>query len=223
MMHSHPWSVESYRRRLSAPPPAILLFCACALIIFPIICVILAMPLSAQTRALVMPRHLGELVAESQTVVQGTVTSVTLEPHPQLKNLMTVVVAVQVEDTLKGQPGATYTFRQAVLDPKDLRQKMGYATGQHVLLLMMQPSQYGLTSPAGLQQGRFQIRASKDGTLQATNGEGNMSLFRGLSQQVQAKGLHLTPQAQAMVARTESGPVPLDQLKSLIRTLAAEK
>jgi hypothetical protein len=191
-------------------------------LIFLLVCA-LALPLFSQSAALVVPRHLGDLVAESQVVVQGTVTSVVLGPHPQLKNLMTVVVTLQVEDTLKGQPGSVYTFREAVVDRGDLRQKMGYKAGQHVLLLLMKASPYGLTSPAGLQQGRFQIEAQKDGTLQATNAMGNAGLFRGLSQQVQTKGLRLTPEAQAMVNRTEGGPVPLEQLKNLIRALAAEK
>ncbi len=181
-----------------------------------------SVPAGAQVGPLVVPSHLGDLVAESQVVVQGTVTSVALEPHRQLRNLMTVVVTVQVEDALKGKPGATYTFRQAVIDPRDLRQKMGYKTGQHVLLLMMKPSTYGLTSPAGLQQGRFQIEARSDGKLQAINGAGNVNLFRGLSQQMQAKGVRLAPEAQALVTRTQGGPIPLDQLKSLIRTLAAQ-
>jgi hypothetical protein len=178
---------------------------------------------SAQSDALTLPRNLGELIGESQVVVQGTVTAVTLEPHAQLKNLMVVVVTIQVEEALKGKPGTVYTFRQAVIDPKDQRQKLGYQNGQHVLLLLMNPNQYGLTSPAGLHQGRFRIDARADGTLQATNGAGNMGLFRGLSQHVQTKGLQLTPEARDLATKTEAGPVPLEQLKSLIRILAAEK
>jgi hypothetical protein len=192
-----------------------MLICACGLM--------LAIPAFTQNDALTLPRHLGELVGESQVVVQGNVTSVNLEPHTQLKNLMTVVVTVRVEEALKGQPGTVYTFRQAVINPRDQRQKMGYQTGQHVLLMLMKPSQYDLTSTAGLHQGRFRIEVGADGTLQATNGAGNMGLFRGLSQHVQAKGLRLTPEAQVLVTRTEGGPVPLEQLKSLIRTLASEK
>lgn len=180
-------------------------------------------PALAQSEALTLPRNLGELVGESQVVVQGTVTSVTLEPHTQLKNLMTVVVTIQVEEALKGKPTSVYTFRQAAIDPKDQRQKLGYQSGQHVLLLLMKPNQYGLSSPAGLHQGRFRIDSRADGTLQATNGAGNMGLFRGLTQHVQAKGMQLTPDAQALAAKTEGGPVPLEELKGLIRILAAEK
>ena len=187
-------------------------------------CILMARILaSAQGDALTLPRNLGDLVSESQVVLQGTVTGVTLEPHTQLKNLMTVVVTIQVEEALKGQPGNVYSFRQAVIDPREQRQRMGYQTGQHVLLMLIKPSQFGLTSTAGLHQGRFRIDARADGTLQATNGAGNMGLFRGLTQHVQAKGLQLTPEARALAAKTEGGPVSLEQLKSLIRTLATEK
>jgi hypothetical protein len=175
----------------------------------------------AQSNALTIRRNLGELVSESQMIVQGWITSVTLEPHPQLKNLMTVVVAVQVEETLKGDSVKTLTFREAVLDRRAQQQKTGFRTGQHVLLLLIAPSQYGLTSPAGMEQGRFRIAPQGDGKLLATNGFGNAGLFRGLETHLRAKGLLVTPAVQEMIAKPGPGPVSLEHLKSLIRTIAA--
>lgn len=180
---------------------------------------ILDLPASAQSNALTLPRNLGELVLESQAVVQGRVTSVTLEPHPQLKNLLTVAVTLQVEETLKGDALKSLTFRQAVIDARDRRQFMGYRTGQHLLLILMKPSSYGLTSPAGMEQGRFRIVARPDGKLLAANGFNNAGLFRGLDSQLSARGLRMAPEVQTMVAKPESGPVSLEYLKSLIRTL----
>lgn len=174
---------------------------------------------AAQTNAITVPRNLGELVGESQTVVQGWVTSVTVEPHAQLKNLMTVVVTMRVEDTLKGSPASTYTFRQAVIDRRDLQKKLGYRTGQHVLMILYKTSQFGLTSPAGMEQGRFRIEPGSTGKLAATNGFGNAALFRGLDSQLRAKGLSLSPEIQPMVAKPGAGPVALEQLKLLIRTI----
>jgi hypothetical protein len=171
---------------------------------------------SSQSQALTLPRNLAELVNESPTVVQGWVADVTLERHPQLNHLMTVVVTLQVESTLKGDATRSYTFRQAVLDRRDQEEKMGYRIGQHVLLLLIKPSEYGLTSPAGMEQGRFRIETGRDGKLQATNGFGNAGLFRGLNTQ----GLSLKPEAKAMMAKPGVGPVPLDHLKSVIRAIA---
>jgi hypothetical protein len=154
--------------------------------------------------------------------VEGWVTSVVLEPHPQLKNLMTLSVTLQVEDTVKGQTGKTYSFRQAAIDRAELQRKMGYRPGQHLLLILMKPSVYGLTSPAGMEQGRFQIATGRDGKLLAANGYANAGLFRGLESQLRAKGVRISPEVKSMIAQPGAGAVPLAQLKSLIRALAAQ-
>lgn len=175
----------------------------------------------AQSDAITLPRNIGELVSESQVVVQGWVTAVTLEPHEQLRNLMTVVVTLQVEETLKGETLKTLTFRQAVIDKRDQQQHMGYQVGQHVLLVLMKPSKFGLTSPAGMEQGRFQVESPGAGKLYATNGLRNAGLFRGLDSQLKVKGVRITPEVHDMVTKHGVGSVPLEQLKSLIRAIVA--
>lgn len=192
---------------------AILVVCVCMLLT--------AAPTSAQRNALTLPRNLGQLVDESPTVLQGWVTAVTIQPHATLRNLMTVAVTLQVEESLKGDAAKSFTFTQAVIDARDLQQKMGYRVGQHLLLILIKPSVYGLSSPAGMEQGRFRIEAAGPGKLQATNGLGNAGLFRGLESQLQSKGLRISPEAEAVVTRPGSGPVSLEQLKSLIRAIAA--
>ena len=208
------WSARS-PHLISAHTLAILTLCVCSLLFSISSC--------AQSNAITLPRNLGELVLESETAVQGWVTSVTVEPHAQLKNLMTVVVAIRVEDTLKGSATNSYTFRQAVIDRKDLREKLGYRMGQHLLMILYKTSQFGLTSPAGMEQGRFRIESASDGKLMATNGFGNAGLFRGLDSQLKARSLQLEPEIQAMILNPGAGPASLEQLKSLIRTIAATK
>jgi hypothetical protein len=181
----------------------------------------LAPPAVAQSNAITIPRNLAELVTESQVVVQGWVTEVTLEPHEQLKNLMTVAVTLRVEEILKGENLKTLTFRQAVIDKRDQQQYMGYRTGQHVLLVLMRPSKYGLTSPAGMEQGRFRIEPGPAGKLLAKNGLSNAGLFRELDSQLQARGLRVAPEVRDMIGKLGARPVPLEHLKSLIRTLVA--
>jgi hypothetical protein len=153
-------------------------------------------------------------------VLQGQVRNVTLEPHQQLNHLLMVVVTLQVEENLKGRTPATFTFRQAVIDQRDQQQKLGYRVGQHLLLTLIRPSVYGLSSPAGMQQGRFSIVSGPDGKLQVSNGFGNAGLFRGLDSQLPAAGARVSPEIRSMLAQTEPGPVPLTELKSLIRTIA---
>jgi hypothetical protein len=181
------------------------------------------LPAFSQSHAITIPRNLGQLVDESDSVMQGWVTGVTLERHAQLKNLMTVVVTVQVEESLKGDAVKAYTFSQAVIDKRDQEEKMGYRVGQHVLLILIKPSVYGLSSPAGMEQGWFHIKPGDEGKLLATNGFGNVGLFHALDSHLQAKGARVTPEVQAMIAKPKAGPVSLELLKSLIRTMTAAK
>jgi hypothetical protein len=174
----------------------------------------------AQSEALILPRNLTQLVDESEVIVQGRVTSVSLAPHAQLSNLSTVVVTLQVEEMIKGTNTPTYIFRQAVIDKRDQQQLMGYRVGQHLLLALIRPSVYGLSSPAGMQQGRFSVSSVAGGKLQATNGFGNAGLLRGIDSQLQASGTQLSSQVRAMLAEPKAGPLPLDELKSLMRAIA---
>lgn len=180
---------------------------------------VLTFPLSAQNTALTLPRNLVQLVDESEVIVQGTVTNVSLEHHEQLNNLMTVVVTLKVEDSLKGTATAAYTFRQAAIDRRDQQQLLGYRAGQHVLLLLVRPSAYGLSSPAGMQQGRFALRTLPDKSFEAVNGFGNGGLFRGIETQLGARGVPTEPGVRAMISQTKPGPAPLKELKSLIRSI----
>jgi hypothetical protein len=177
-------------------------------------------PTRAQSEALTLPRNLTQLVDESAVILQGRVTAVSLLPHTQLANLMTVVVTIQVEDTMKGASVPTYTFRQAVIDRRDQQQLLGYRVGQHLLLTLIRRSVYGLSSPAGMQQGRFSISLASGGKLQATNGFGNTGLLQGIDAQLRSSATPVTPQVRAMLAEPKPGPLPLDELKTLMRTLA---
>jgi hypothetical protein len=179
-----------------------------------------ASPAFAQSDALTLPRNLAQLVDESELIVQGRITSVTLEPHAQLNHLQTVVITLQVEETLKGANLASYTFRQAAIGRRDQQEKMGYRVGQRLLLTLIRPSVYGLSSPAGMQQGRFAITARTDGKLSATNGFGNAGLFRGLETQLQSSGTRISPEVHGLISQQKAEPVPLEQLKSLIRSIA---
>lgn len=193
--------------------------CIAFLLCVGIWCLLMAPAACAQSSALTLPRNLLQLVDESELVLQGRVTNVTLEPHQQLNHLLTVVVTLQVEENLKGSTPATFAFRQAVIDRRDQQQKMGYRVGQHLLLTLIRPSVYGLSSPAGMQQGRFSIVSGPDGVLRVSNGFGNAGLFRGLDSQLPAAGARVSPEIRSMLAQTEPGPVSLKELKSLIRTI----
>jgi len=180
-------------------------------------------PAFPQSNAVTLPRNLSQLVAESDSVVQGRVTSVSLEPHPQLRNLLMVVVTIQLEETLIGQSTGVYTFSQAAIDKRDQQQKMGYHVGQHLLLLMIRPSVYGLTSPAGIQQGRFELVRGADGKLLAVNGIANAGLFRDMDLQLKGLRAQVSERTVELFDGQKSGPLPVEDLKTVIRAIAPRK
>ena len=172
-----------------------------------------------QEGAIVRPQNLAQMTDEAASILRGKVISVRMEPHPQLTNLQTAVVTLQVDQVLKGQSAQTFSFRQYTWDFRGGARRTGYAAGQNLLLLMTKPSQYGLSSPVGLEQGRFQIMADSQGRLVATNGHGNAGLFTNMTSDIQKRGIALSRSMSSLVAQQQSGPILLDDLTALIRQL----
>ena len=181
---------------------------------------LLVSPLAAQRGALTLPRSLDQLVDQAATIIRGHVVSARVERHPTLTNLQTIVVTLRVQQTLKGQAGQTFTFRQYIWDVRDRFDAAGYRKGQDLLLLMNPPTRYGLSSPAGLGQGRFRILRDAQGHEYALNGHANADLFRQMAPRLEKRGLPLSPAMARMVTQHRSGPVQLDELQNFIRTLA---
>jgi hypothetical protein len=179
-----------------------------------------AAPAWAQSSALTIPRNLEQLTSRSAVVLRGTVISARVEKHPQLTALDTVVVTMQVAETLKGRAANAFTFRQYIWDIRDARNAAGYRKGQELLLMMIAPSEYGLSSPAGLEQGRFAISRDSKGREVAVNGRDNFRLLDGISAQVAAKGIPLSPRTASLVQKHVKGPVEVRDLTALIRELA---
>ncbi len=178
-----------------------------------------SVPATAQRGALTVSRNLSQLTDRAQTIVRGNVISAVVEKHPEFQNLHTVVVTLRVKETLKGETGETFTFRQYIWDIRDRYDAAGYQKGQDLLLLMIAPSEAGLSSPAGLHQGRFRIVRDKAGKELAVNGQGNIRLFEGMSQQLATKGITLSPKSSSLVQKHRQGPIAASELTALIREL----
>lgn len=188
--------------------------------LFLLLLIVCASPAWAQSGALTIPRNLDQLTQRAAVIVRGTVISARVEKHPELTALDTVVVQLQVKETLKGQSGSIYTFRQYVWDVRNRKDAAGYLKGQELLLMMIEPSKFGLSSPAGLEQGRFLVSRDRNGRQVAVNGRRNLGLFDGLSKQIAAKGIPLSSKTASLVRKHVGGPVELRDLAALIRELA---
>jgi hypothetical protein len=176
----------------------------------------------AQEGAVTVPRNLAELTAQAQTIVRGTIISAVVEPHPTLTNLKTVIVTMHVDKALKGKADKTLTYRSFIWDYRDRLNAAGYRKGQQVLLLLNPTTQLGLTSTAGLGQGRFQIVRDAAGVEYAINDRGNQSLMNGVPAALAARGLKLNADLDSVVTRP-SGPVRADQLQAIITKISQGK
>jgi hypothetical protein len=179
----------------------------------------LAVPAAAQRGALTIPRNLEQLTDRASDIVRGTVVSARVEKHPELANLDTVVVKLRLTDTLKGSAQETFTFRQFIWDLRDRQDAAGYRKGQDLLLLMIAPSRYGLSSPAGLEQGRFRIERDRRGRTMAVNGAGNFKLFEGLDASTKTAA-SLSSRQASLIAKHRKGPVEAAELTAMIRAIA---
>lgn len=172
----------------------------------------------AQRGALTVPHSLDQLTEQADVIFRGSVISTKVEPHPQLRNLMTVVISMNVSETMKGSPRKSIVFRQYIWDLRDQLDAAQYQKGQELLLFLAPVSEYGLTSPVGLEQGRFHVWRDKKGRDLAVNGRGNVGLFDSLEKRAQTRGLRLSPKVAALVRKPRSGPAPLADLEDAIRT-----
>lgn len=179
--------------------------------------VLLSAPALAQDGALTVSRNLDQLTGRSAVILRGNVVSARVEKHPEFRNLDTVVVTLRVSETLKGQAGTVLTFRQYVWGMRDRRDAAGYHKGQHLLLMLIAPNRHGLSSPAGLDQGRFLIRRDAAGRDMAVNGRGNLGLFDGVGAQFDREGKVLAPDLSRRIAAHRLGAIPLGDLTQLIR------
>ncbi len=176
---------------------------------------------AGQRGAIAATRNLADLVGEAGVIVRGRIVSTLVEPHPQFSALWTVVVAIQVGEAIKGQLGNTYAFRQFIWDPRDRQDAAGYQKGQNVLLFLTAPNSNGLSSPVGLEQGRFRLSTDAAGNVYAANGRNNAGLLNGVAARATAKGIRLEARSAALVAASPQGPLALDDLLALIRQFAS--
>ena len=182
---------------------------------------VLSIPAAAQYAAVTAAANLNQLTDRAALIVRGTVMSAHVEKHPEFGALDTVVVRLRVKESFKGQATGVHTFRQYIWDVRDIAASGGYQKGQDLLLMLIEPSRFGLSSPAGLEQGRFQIRRDAAGREVAANGRANHGLFDDMVAQTASKGIALSARSQSLVARQPAGPVELRALGELIRELAA--
>ena len=182
-----------------------------------VLTVCLATSAFAQYGAVTAPQNLSDLVSHSGTIVHGHVLFARVESHPQFQHLPTVVVTIKVDEVMKGQADKTFTFRQFIWDIRDRLNAAGYRKGEELVLMLTTPSEYGLSAPVGMEQGRFQI-SQRSGRLVAENGRGNIGLLADVQRDAATRGMTLSDRSIRALAR-QTGPLPLEDMKQLVADL----
>lgn len=185
--------------------------------------VVFSSSLAAQRGFLVKAVNLAEMEAEAAIILKGRVTDVRVEPHPEFNNLRTAVITVQVQKVFKGQAGDTYTWREYLQDIRDNASNLMYKPGQEYLLLLIRPSRYGLSSPAGQSQGVFRIRRDAQGNQFVVNGRNNLGLFKDMEVQAPEINEQLSASALQMVSTHRRGALPMGSVVEVVKALSARK
>ncbi len=173
-------------------------------------------PLRAQF--LVKQVDLTYLAQRADVIVQGRVVDVVNEGMPGYTNIPSVKVTLRVENMMRGPKGDTYIFREVSVGLRARMGKKAYRVGQELLLFLTAPSKWGLSSPIGIEQGRFHVTHNPQGSPLVVNEQSNIGLFRNVAQAARMAGRPLT-ESQLRIASSEKGPVPLNEFVSIVQNL----
>jgi hypothetical protein len=169
----------------------------------------------------VKKQNIVELVSHTDSILVGTVSNKTDGFH---KGLPYTEITLDVGQSIKGDHGSSYTFRQfGLIEPRSMGDGRvnlmvtpagwpTYVKGEQVMLFLHQPaSETGFQTTAGLTQGKFTIKGS-----QIANGNGNDALFAGVK--INAK---MTATQQDLVNQP-GGAYAAEAFLSLVKTAVEE-
>ena len=169
----------------------------------------------------VKKQNIVELVSHTDSILVGTVSNKTDGFH---KGLPYTEITLDVGQSIKGDHGSSYTFRQfGLIEPRSMGDGRvnlmvtpagwpTYVKGEQVMLFLHKPaSETGFQTTAGLTQGKFIIKGS-----QIANGNGNDALFAGVK--INAK---MTATQQDLV-KQPGGAYAAEAFLSLVKTAVQE-
>ena len=169
----------------------------------------------------VKKQNIVELVSHTDSILVGTVSNKTDGFH---KGLPYTEITLDVGQSIKGDHGSSYTFRQfGLIEPRSMGDGRvnlmvtpagwpTYVKGEQVMLFLHKPaSETGFQTTAGLTQGKFTIKGS-----QIANGNGNDALFTGVK--INSK---MTATQQDLV-KQPGGAYAAEAFLSLVKTAVEE-
>jgi hypothetical protein len=164
----------------------------------------------------VLPLYLDEIVDQSATVFQGTCLENRSARDPATGMIVTYTT-FQVQEALKGKPGATHTIKQVGGElPGEgvgfrVHSVPTFVVGESYVVFLAGVSDLGFSSPIGLGQGRFSIVAH-GASLEAGNGRDFKELTSRLAPEALPKSARSSLAGSGAVDR-----IGLEDLKAIVR------
>lgn len=182
---------------------------------------ILALGLNVAHAKNMKKQNLVELMIHTDSILVGTVSKKT---DGFFQGLPYTEITLNVGQSLKGNHGPTYTFRQfGLIEPRSMGDgrvnlmvtPAGWPTfvkGEQVMLFLHKPaSETGFQTTSGLTQGKFTIKGK-----QIANDSGNDSLFAGV------KINRKLTSAQQDLVNQPGGAYAAEDFLSLVKTAVEE-
>jgi len=172
--------------------------------------------------ATVQPRqsNIVELVSKSELIIRGTVTSVS--DGIDARGLPYTEVTLRVAEAIRGEVGATYTFRQfGLIRPRDMGDGRlnvmvtpadwpTYQKGESTILFLNRHAKWtGLQTTVGLGHGKFNVALAG-----AANHANNAGLFEHI-----AVDSGLLAESDRRVMNTQKGAVNAEAFLRLVRKI----
>ena len=182
---------------------------------------ILALGLNVAHAKNMKTQNIVELMTHTDSILVGTVSKKT---DGFFQGLPYTEITLNVGQSLKGNHGPTYTFRQfGLIEPKSMGDGRvnlmvtpagwpTYVKGEQVMLFLHKPaSETGFQTTSGLTQGKFTIKGK-----QIANDIGNDSLFAGV------KINRKLTSAQQDLVNQPGGAYTAEAFLSLVKTAVEE-
>jgi hypothetical protein len=166
--------------------------------------------------ASVVPLYLDEVIDTSTVAFEGTCIDNRTERDGATNRVVTYTTFA-VRDVLKGSVGTTHVIKQigGSLPEQNLEYRVDgipkFAIGQDYVLFMAGVSAAGFSSPIGLEQGRFSVKAGDTGP-QVTSGRDFRDITARISAAVPAKA-----KAKMLRDAVPVREVDLDEFKQMVR------
>jgi hypothetical protein len=163
-----------------------------------------------------IPMNIERLVKDAGLIVHAKVSKVESGIDSQ-SGLTVTWVTLQVKENLYGAPASECTFKQyGGKSGRIVHSPIGmprYAVGEEMVLMLTAPSQVGMQSPVGMEQGKYRVSNERgNGKKIVTNGMENKNLFVGVKNtRFLGRMAKANPQ--------NPGPLGLEDFKNMVRLL----